>query len=278
VLPLPRALRNRRKLLRNRAQSGVRRCLPYRPVNIFDWTEEHMSLFECNLILEEGPKQSPPVLFPAKKNDLPPMLPGGRAEVLARAPPPSRDVDLNESDATLVVGDRCVTATEIQHDYAQITFAGGAAMRAAEVGLNLGPGNHAAVVPGGVRMPADDKKRAAGVHYFLAPDEERSVSALHRDRGGSVLFVPKGRKYIVLGPPCAVPRSHKLPGTDTVKDGRDPFKDMDPFKDLFPDVPPPWRMIRVEEGDAVYIPQGWYHKVWSEKGTFAVSIELQQLS
>jgi hypothetical protein len=220
------------------------------------------------------------VLFTAQMNDLPLMLPGGRAAVLALAPPPSRDVDLDESDGALIVVDRRVTAEEIQHDYAQITFAGDAAKLAAEVGLNLGPGNYAVVVPGGVRMPVDAKKRAAGVHYFLAPVEQRSVSALHRDRGGSVLFVPKGRKYIVLGPPCALPRSHKL--HDTVKAGYDPFEDpdmdMDPFEDPNMNVPRPWRMFIVEEGDAVYIPMGWYHKVWSEKGTFAVSIELQQLS
>jgi hypothetical protein len=154
---------------------------------------------------------------------------------------------------------------DLEDEYAQMNFAGQGAKRAAAAGLNLHLDDYATVLPGGVAMPVSRKTN--GCTYFVTPATRSSMSSLHKDSGGNLLFVRVGRKEIVLGPPCAVePANQQGNGVR-----HDPFEDAE----VFSSPPAPWRMIVVKEGECVFIPDGWYHKVRSVAGTFAVSIELR---
>jgi hypothetical protein len=254
-----------REVLRGRLNEvGRRRVVPRRPDNISMWgPPQRMPLWGAELVVH-GAQPSVPVLFTG--NGWPPMEPGGRPEVLKLMGTPSRPVDFNDGD-TEVKFTRPVTEDDIAEDYVQVTFRGARAKRAVTAALNLGDIDLAAVLPGGVKMPTSSN----GAHLFLSPAKRPSMSSLHKDRGPAVLICRgKGsRKVVLLGPPCAVTEDNKA--GDDVR--------VDPFVSGGLDVyhpPAPWRTVTVMEDEGVLIPEGWYHKVWSAKGTFALAIELQR--
>lgn len=112
----------------------------------------------------------------------------------------------------------------------------------------------------------DAEKRSGLVHLWLGP--AGTVTPLHHDDSGGLLFQVTGRKVVRLIAPCF---------TELVYNDRDCFSavDLEAIDDArFPNM----RHVRILEtqigpGDVVFIPLGWWH--WVKSLTPSVSLSMR---
>ncbi|KAJ7517592.1 hypothetical protein O6H91_21G030500 [Diphasiastrum complanatum] len=101
-----------------------------------------------------------------------------------------------------------------------------------------------------------------------------SRSSTHYDPYHNLLCVVSGRKKVTLWPPSAAPLLYPMPlyseaSNHSAVDFAQPNLEVFP---LFKDASKCSWTTLLESGDALYLPEGWYHQVDSEGITLAVNI------
>eukprot|EP01046_Picozoa_sp_COSAG06_P007691 COSAG06_NODE_379_length_16608_cov_83.792477_12_plen_508_part_00 len=121
--------------------------------------------------------------------------------------------------------------------------------------------------PGGF-MPdgAEVKEIDRSVIAFLS--SRATTSGTHRDQTPSILYCVWGTKAVYIAPPDVLDRHHKQ-----VK-GHEDWLAYDPFDDNTDSRPSVWQRVDLIPGEAVYIPKGWWHNVFSSQDTIGLSVDI----
>ena len=123
-------------------------------------------------------------------------------------------------------------------------------------------------LPTGLQM---SKNRAVSLIVFLSFTETSSQT--HRDDTHSVLYCPSGKKLVYLAPPYV---HHQL--KEYQIDGEpnslkwDPFQYQEQHDRIYPEWKL-WKLVELNEGEALHIPKGWWHNFRSSENTIGVSVD-----
>ena len=94
------------------------------------------------------------------------------------------------------------------------------------------------------------------IQAFISADESHSLT--HRDTTASMLYVTSGSKSVWIAPPTATKMYQQS--------ARDPnFLTVNPHKAMKDSNE--WQHFKLNAGDAIQIPRGWWHNIKSTKGT-----------
>jgi hypothetical protein len=121
--------------------------------------------------------------------------------------------------------------------------------------------------PGGF-MPdgAEVKEIDRSVIAFLS--SRATTSGTHRDQTPSILYCVWGTKAVYIAPPDVLDRHHKQ------VEGHEDWLAYDPFDDNADSRPSVWQRVDLIPGEAVYIPKGWWHNVFSSQDTIGLSVDI----
>jgi hypothetical protein len=132
------------------------------------------------------------------------------------------------------------------------------------------PGLAVVPVPG---VPEELVKEPEAEVWLTAADEV-SRSATHFDEPNSVLLLTAGEKRVWLAPPAI---ANSFPKCD-VRGASSSKLAFD--SEHAPEVAGAsrhslWQLVNLRQGDALYLPSGWWHQVVSEPGTVALSLPVK---
>lgn len=101
-----------------------------------------------------------------------------------------------------------------------------------------------------------------------------SKSSTHYDPYHNMLCVVAGQKQVTLWPPCATPFLYPYPvhGEASNHSSIDFVKPDDEVHPLFEHASNYCQVVMLQAGDALFIPEGWYHQVNSDNLTIAVNL------
>ena len=97
--------------------------------------------------------------------------------------------------------------------------------------------------------------------------DSASTCTTHRDSTDSLLLVLRGSKVLMLKPPQAEVQAeagYEHMSVETPLTGAGAVGRQDG-----------WLEVRLESGEGFLLPKGWWHQVWSEPGTVALSLVLR---
>lgn len=123
-----------------------------------------------------------------------------------------------------------------------------------------------------VAIPEFLRSPVSAINLWMSVNGSRSST--HYDPYQNLLCVLVGRKEVKLWPPSAAPDLYPLPifGEASNHSGVD-FANPDLVKfPRFRDAMKSFQSVVLHAGDALFIPEGWYHQVDSESVTIAVNL------
>lgn len=112
----------------------------------------------------------------------------------------------------------------------------------------------------------------ANVNFWMSASE--SKSSTHYDPYHNLLCVVVGQKQVTLWPPCTTPFLYPYPvyGEASNHSSVDFVKPDNKLHPLVSHASKFAEVVMLQAGDALFIPEGWYHQVNSESLTIAVNL------
>ncbi len=114
------------------------------------------------------------------------------------------------------------------------------------------------------------KRRADQKAIAFITTNEPSVCDTHYDRDTSLLLMLAGKKEVYLAPPRQRWQDEVIQNNSTIFESLDPFLDFNRGS-----LGSEWKLVVMQQGDALLIPRKWLHAVRSHPGTVAVSFQVE---